>query len=83
MVGITPQLTSQPGLSKANGNQDAPAFDFALRECRTSGSSPATPSNPTPSGQTTLAGLPQSQFFYAGPNGAGPRRGGPRATRGR
>ncbi len=72
MVEITPQFSSQPGLPRANGDQDAPAFDFALRECRApSSAAPGSPFNPTASGQSPFAGLPQSQFFYADANGAG------------
>jgi len=71
MVEITPQSAPPPSPPRGNGNQEAPAFDSALRECRPSDSALATQSNPTAGGQTTSTGLPQSQFFYAGPNGAG------------
>ena len=54
-----------------NGDLEAPEFHLALEESKLSGPALGTHVGPMASVKAPFGGLPQSQFFYADPNGAG------------
>jgi hypothetical protein len=58
MIEITPRF-GPPHFSRAEGDREAPEFHLAPKEGELSAP------------KTLFGGLPQSQFFYADPNGAG------------
>jgi peptidoglycan hydrolase-like protein with peptidoglycan-binding domain len=71
MIEITPRFALPLDLPTGKEDLEAPEFRLALEESELSGPAPGTHLDPTASGKALFGGLPQSQFFYADPNGAG------------
>src|SRR5262245_29653275 len=71
MIEIAPRFGRPPDLPKGEGDRKAAEFQLAKKESERSAPAPGTQVGPMASAKAPFGGLPQSQFFRAGPNGAG------------